>query len=335
MNLTHLPENQRIDIFNIVHDRTALSQVVLEKDWWVTVVLRALFSLPYAVNLSFKGGTSLSKCWNLIERFSEDVDIAINREYLGFIGTLSKTQIRDRLRRTSCSFVREKLQFDLQNQLETDGVNISEFSVNVNIIPDSTIDPEIVEVHYKTLFVDRYIKPIVKLEISGRSMSEPVSKVVLQSFLDETFPNSPISEEPFELNVVVPERTFLEKICLLHEEFAKPQKEIRTERMSRHLYDLERMMDTSIAEKALKDKELYSSIVEHRRTFIRLKDFDYDTLAPKMIKIIPPESVITQWQQDYETMQGTMIYGESLPFEKLMKKIQQLNEKINKIESLT
>lgn len=329
MNFTHLPENQRIDLFNIAHDRTAISQVVLEKDWWVTSVLRALFTLPYAENLSFKGGTSLSKCWKLVERFSEDIDIAVNREYLGFSGILSKTQIRDRLRRASCAFVREKLQYDIQKQLEINGVNISEFSINVNITPDSTTDPEIIEITYKTLFTDKYIKPIVKLEISGRSMNEQVRKIVLQSILDETFPNTQVTEKPFEINVVAPERTFLEKICLLHEEFTKPQKDIRSERMSRHLYDLERIMASPIAERALKDKELYNSIVEHRRTFIRLKDFDYDTLVPKKIKIIPPENVITQWQQDYETMRGTMIYGDSLPFEKLIEKIQQLNEKIN------
>jgi predicted nucleotidyltransferase component of viral defense system len=86
MNLTYLSEKQQLDIYALVHDKTGVSQVVLEKDWWVTAVLRALFSLPYADSLSFKGGTSLSKCWNLIERFSEDVDIAINREYLGFSG---------------------------------------------------------------------------------------------------------------------------------------------------------------------------------------------------------------------------------------------------------
>jgi predicted nucleotidyltransferase component of viral defense system len=333
MNLTHLSENQKIDIFSLASEQTSLSQVVLEKDWWITAILRALFALPYAENLSFKGGTSLSKCWNLIERFSEDVDIAINREYLGFCGTLSKTQIRDKLRRAACSFVREKLQLDLQKQLIINEINISDFSVNVNITPDSTTDPEIIEVHYKTLFTDKYVKPIVKLEISGRSMNEPIRKVELHSFLDDAFPNTPFVEKPFEINAVVPERTFLEKICLLHEEFAKSPEFIRTERMSRHLYDLVRIMDSPIAEEALKNKELYNSIVEHRRTFIRLKDFDYSTLAPQTINIIPPENIIDLWKADYETMQNTMIYGNSLTFNKLIDRIKQLNERINKLNN--
>ena len=90
----------------------------VEKDIWVTAILRALFALPYAEYLSFKGGTSLSKCYNLINRFSEDIDIAIYREFLGFGGNLSKTQINDKLRHAACSFVREKLQFDLAKKLK-------------------------------------------------------------------------------------------------------------------------------------------------------------------------------------------------------------------------
>ena len=146
------------------------------------------------------------------------------------------------------------------------------------------------------------------------------------------FPSEDFTEKPFEINAVIPERTFWEKICLLHEEFAKPLELIRSERMSRHLYDLEKMMDTPIAENALKDKGLYDSIVEHRRIFIGLKGFDYNTLAVKTIKIVPPESIIAQWQEDYELLQHTMIYGESLSFNKLIDRLKQLNGRINQID---
>ena len=163
-------------------------------------------------------------------------------------------------------------------------------------------------------------------------MTEPLQLVSLQSLIDEEFTNEEFTGKPFEVQAVIPQRTFWEKICLLHEEFAKPQGLIRTERMSRHLYDLERIMDTDIAEDALKSKELYSSIVEHRRIFISLKDFDYSTLAPKTINIVPPQNIIDLWKTDYETMQHTMIYGSSLPFNKLIDKIKQLNERINRID---
>jgi hypothetical protein len=332
MEIITLSISEQEKLFQRIGKEIGLPPVAVEKDLWVTTVLRALFSLPYSENLSFKGGTSLSKCYNLIERFSEDIDIAVYREFLGFGGTLSKTQINDKLRRAACSFVREKLQVDVAKQLENQGIKPDLFSVKVNITPATTTDPEIIEVHYKSLFPESsYLKPLVKLEVSGRSMSEPLQKVMLLSFVDEAYSGKPFTEKPFEVNAVVPERTFLEKICLLHEEFAKPQEFVRTERMSRHLYDLERMCNAGIAEKALSDKELYKNIVEHRRIFIGLKGFNYDTLAPKTIKIVPPDFIISQWKQDYETMRETMIYGNSLPFNKLIDKITQLNERINQI----
>lgn len=128
-NFITLSIQNKINVFAEAASRKALPAVAIEKDWWVTAVLQALFTLPYAENLSFKGGTSLSKCWNLAERFSEDVDIALNREYLGFTGKLTKTQINDKLRRATCSFVRDNLRFDLAKTLEFQGINKDFFSV--------------------------------------------------------------------------------------------------------------------------------------------------------------------------------------------------------------
>jgi predicted nucleotidyltransferase component of viral defense system len=331
-NFLKISNKRQINALEKIAKTLKIVPQAIEKDVWVTAILRALFALPYAEHLSFKGGTSLSKCYNLINRFSEDIDIAINREFLGFVGTLSKTQISDKLRRAACSFVREKLQFDLANEIENQEIDKTLFSVEVNITPISTTDPEIIEVHYKSLYNElSYLKPIVKLEVSGRSMNEPLRKIALQSLVDKEFSSTSFAEKPFEVNAVVPERTSWEKICLLHEEFAKPREFMRSERMSRHLYDLVRMFDMGIVEKALADKDLFKSIVEHRRIFIGLKGFDYDTLSPETICIIPPENVIAQWQKDYETMRETMIYGESLPFDKLIDRIKQLNERIRGI----
>ena len=128
---------------------------------------------------------------------------------------------------------------------------------------------------------------------------------------------------------MLPQRTFLEKVFLLHEEFAKPNENIRTERMSRHLYDIGQMMDTPIAEEALQDKALYQSVIDHRRTFIGLRGFNYDTLQPATLRIVPPENIVEEWKKDYEVMQETMIYGDSLPFSQLIDKIRELNERIN------
>jgi predicted nucleotidyltransferase component of viral defense system len=338
-NFLKLSKKEQIRHINKAVFSLNLPLEAIEKDIWVTAVLRSLFALPYAEHISFKGGTSLSKCWNVIERFSEDVDIAINREYFGFLGeTFTIKQISKNLRKACCKFCRNTLQFDLAKQVIADGIDENMFSVSMNITDVTTIDPEKIFVEYKSLFIDKqtnstenYIRPVVVLEINGRSMKEPLESVEIKSFIDETFTSKAFADKPFSVSVVAPERTFLEKICLLHEEFSKQDERIRVNRMSRHLYDIARMLDTKIVEKALNNTNLYKSIIAHRRMFMAIKDFDYDTLSPATINIIPPEFVVAKWEDDYNKMQ-TMIYGEYMPFNKLIEKIKQLNERINRIE---
>ena len=334
-----LSSQDRIEIINqaVIHKK--LPPEAIEKDIWVTAVLRALFALPYSEHISFKGGTSLSKCWSVIERFSEDVDIAINREYFGFFGEIfTIKQISKNLRKACCKFCRNTLQFDLAKQMIESGIDENMFSVSMNITDITTVDPEKIFIKYKSLFVDNhinsienYIKPVVVLEINGRSMKEPLERVEIKSFIDEIFSGKAFVDEAFFVSVVAPERTFLEKICLLHEEFSKQDEHIRVNRMSRHLYDIARILDTPIAEKALNNIALYKSIIAHRRMFIAIKDFDYDTLFPATINIIPPKFAVTDWEEDYNKMR-TMIYGKYVPFNNLIDSIKQLNERINRIE---
>ena len=336
-NFLQLSTQDKIEIINQSVIYKNIPPEAIEKDIWVTAVLRALFALPYAENISFKGGTSLSKCWNVIERFSEDVDIAINREYFGFCGeTFTIKQISKNLRKACCKFCRNTLQFDLEKQMIDSGIDKNMFSISMNITDVTTVDPEKIFIEYKSLFIDNqinndknYIKPIVILEINGRSMKEPLESVEIKSFVDEAFIGRAFVDKAFPVSVVAPERTFFEKICLLHEEFSKQTERIRVNRMSRHLYDIARMSDSPIAEKALINTDLYKSIIAHRRMFIAMKDFDYDTLSPATINIIPPETVIANWEEDYRKMQ-TMIYGEYTPFNKLIDKVKALNERINK-----
>lgn len=333
MKYTDLSFDEMREVILRVQAENGLQLQIIEKDWWVTSVLKALFSLPYSEHISFKGGTSLSKCWSLIKRFSEDVDIAIDRGYLGFDGTLSKTQISDKLRRAACTFVREKLQLDLRNKLIENGIAEDKFKINVNITPLTTTDPEIIEVEYQSVFNHLpYIRSKVIVEVSGRSMNEPVTTVGISSFIDDVFAGAPFAEQKFEVCAVLPERTFLEKIFLLHEEFARPSNLIRTERMSRHLYDVAQIMNTPIAERALLDENLYKTVIEHRRMFIGLKCFDYTTLLPQTLTLVPPEEIREQWKEDYKVMQETMIYGDSPSYEELIGKMQLLNDRIKELK---
>lgn len=329
MKFIDIPADRQRQAINNVALKTELPPSSIEKDWWVTQVLKALHTLPYAEHIAFKGGTSLSKCWNLIARFSEDIDIALSREFLGFGGELSKTQISDKLRRAACSFVRGKMQYDVKEALLALGIRQDVFSVDVVITPVTTVDPEVITVTYQSLYdVSPYIKNTVKLEISGRSMVEPVEKKFINAAIDAHFPNAPFAEEPFEVNAVIPERTFLEKVFLLHEEFHKDV--VRVERMSRHVYDLAMMMDSErkIADRAVNNEELYRTVLEHRRKFIGLKGFNYDELYTDTLCIVPDNEIAERWQEDYKFMGEHMIYGPVPSFEELVEKMTLLNDKI-------
>lgn len=205
MKFIDIPEDRQREAINTVALQTGLPPSSIEKDWWVTQVLKALHTLPYAEHIAFKGGTSLSKCWNLIARFSEDVDIALSREFLGFSGDLSKTQISDRLRRAACSFVREKMQHDVRKALVDLGLRADTFSVDVAITPVTTTDPEMITITYHSLYeVSPYIKNTVKIEISGRSMMEPIEKKAINAAIDAHFSKAPFAEKPFEVNRTLP-----------------------------------------------------------------------------------------------------------------------------------
>ena len=144
-------------------------------------------------------------------------------------------------------------------------------------------------------------------------------------------PNKVYAEIPFTVYVVEPRKTFLEKIFLLHEEFLKPDKsKIRTERMSRHLYDLNNMADTEIERSALADNNLYNNLIKHREYYSRLSWVDYTTLAPETISFLPPKEVIEIYRKDYETMQQQMIYGEEQDFDKVLENLNQLQENLRR-----
>ena len=228
MKFVEMPKELQTKSIETLSLNYGMPEQIIEKDWWVSAVMRALFALPYANQISFKGGTSLSKCWNVISRFSEDIDIAVNRVFLGYGGELSRTQVSDKLRRAACTFVRERLQNDLRDKMIEQGIPSDKFSIEVNITSISTVDPEVINVRYDSLYpMLSYIRNAVKIEVSGRSMSEPLENVQLRSMIEDAFPNTKFAEAKFNVPTVKPERTFLEKVCLLHEEFSKEVAEVR------------------------------------------------------------------------------------------------------------
>ena len=321
-----LNNKDKLNIFNQVSEKTGFLSSAVEKDWWVTLSLNIIFSLPYSNHIVFKGGTSLSKAWNLIERFSEDIDLVIDRKHLGFEGQLSKTQVK-KLRKASCSFIGNEFYKDVNDALIKLGV--LDYELVVQETKDTDTDPLVIELRYKSLTeTSTYLRPRVLIEVGARSLMEPVENKSIISMVSKEFKELPFAETEITIPVVSPKRTFLEKIFLLHEEFQKDTKFIRVERMSRHLYDLEKLMDSTHGIEALKDTVLYNIIVEHRKNFNAIRGIDYANHNPESISIIPPEETIKDWEKDYKTMQESMFYGTTINFGKLIERITELNTRI-------
>jgi predicted nucleotidyltransferase component of viral defense system len=320
-------ERQQMIIGNILL-KTGYSTHAIEKDWWVTMVLKALFQTSCANCLTFKGGTSLSKCWNLIERFSEDIDVAISREFFGITRISSKNQ-RDKLRKTSSKYVREKLIGELDEILKQ--AEISGYTIELESAESSDKDPQVLYVKYSSLFSEnKYLSNWVKVEISCRSLREPFDPMNVRSIIADSYPNEKFADDYFIVNAVSPKRTFLEKAFLLHEALQKGR--IHSHRMTRHLYDLHKLMDTEFAKDALSDGNLYKTIVEHRSIMTREKGVDYSTHRPSQINLIPENKDINLWKTDYKDMQETFIYEQSVSFETLLERMKEL---LNRFRSIT
>ena len=296
----------------------------IEKDAWVTLVLRMLFSSELYPHIVFKGGTSLSKVYGLIERLSEDIDLSINRGYLGFDGELTKGLIR-KLRRRSHDFSLNALPEILRNGFSNYGVDESLYNITVPNTQISDQDPEIVHVEYISVFEEEeYLKNRVLIEIGARSLNEPFEERSIGSIVDTVFESREFIEEPFQVRTIIPEKTFLEKLILLHEEFQKPDDKVRYFRMSRHLYDIYQISLTEYGVRALMNKELFRIICNHRAFFSPVNPVDYDALSIEALEFIPPEKFIKQYEEDYAEMQNTMIYGEDIPFKEILNQLYQL-----------
>ena len=312
-------------------NKTGLPVQAVEKDLWVTVVLQIVFTLPVANHLVFKGGTSLSKVWKVIHRFSEDIDLAIDPSIWGFEGDLTKKQIK-RLRKASSLFVRDELCLSLKEAVTEIGM---EKWLQVEAGPDGEGDgtypePRVIHIRYKSLFDEDlpYLHSEVKLEVGARSLLEPTAEAAVTSVLEDTLPISTTVKQVM-IPTALAEKTFLEKAFLLHELFSS-QSPREADRKSRHLYDLVQMMCTDIATQAVANDELWNTIHHHRELFTSMSGVDYTPDIRKRIRLLPPDDVIDDWYNDYKDMQSTMIYGEKPTFEELMRKIKELEYMFHK-----
>lgn len=329
-----LSDSQRKSVYESVAIKVGLPAQVIEKDFWVTAILHTVFTLPVAKQLVFKGGTSLSKGWKLIERFSEDIDIAVDPIILGVPeGDLTKKQIK-KLRKTSSLFVLEQLTPMICEELQREGLHSF---ITVDAQPNGKGDntypePRQIYLHYKSVFDKAltYLRPDVVLEVSARSLIEPTEPIQIKSILGEHLPVLPLTDSV--IHTAIPAKTFLEKVFLLHELFSVPGHGMIAEHKSRHLYDLYVMMNKDFAKKAVIDDILWESIRHHREIYTSVRDIDYTPDVRKRLRLIPREDILDTWRADYDAMKESMIYGNKPSFDELLEGISELQREFREIQ---
>ena len=244
---------------------------------------------------------------------------------------MSKNQ-RTELRKAASAYTAGSFFTELQARFIEKGLDNLTFTLID--AKDSDQDPRIIEIYYPNVIpTPGYLEPRVQIEIGCRSLKEPFSIQTLSSLIDEQYPEMDFALPAIKVPTVNPERTFLEKIFLLHEEFRKPVDKIRVDRLSRHLYDVVKLSKSEYAEKALTDKELYETIVIHRHKYTRVAGVNYNEHQPKTINPIPIPEVIAAWEADYKTMLEQMIYEEKKPsFEEIISELTHLKNKINALD---
>jgi hypothetical protein len=335
-----MSDQTRFDLFQETSARSGLPDWMVEKDFWVCWSLHRLFGIQSALpaTLLFKGGTSLSKVYHAINRFSEDVDLSLEREDLGFsekkdpYSAPSKKQ-EQKLLEELTSACKQAIQESLLPALENDFSSIlGEPNDSWNLVI-SEEDPQTLLFGYPRLAPVRdkafptYVKPSVRLEIGARSDHWPVQDGSVKPFAAEHFPQLFVRPKTV-VRTLSAERTFWEKITLLHALHHLPPGKPLAARLSRHYYDIAQLYRSPIGERALEQGELLSQVVKHKNLFFRSGWAHYQTAVPGSLKLIPTPERIPELKKDYRDMEA-MIFGDKPSFEELLQILSEIEKQIN------
>ncbi|MEM8832167.1 MAG: nucleotidyl transferase AbiEii/AbiGii toxin family protein [Cyanobacteria bacterium P01_G01_bin.19] len=335
-----LPLQDRRDVFDAAAEQRKTLSTYIEKDFWVCLVLDLLYnSLPPGhPRLLFKGGTSLSKAYQLIDRMSEDVDLVVFRDDLGFEGNKDpasrelsgkqRKRLAQELKETASAYICGKLKDDLTQQAAL-------------VSPESTIVIDADDVDSSTLLFQypslypldnaAYIQPRVKLEGGARSALDPHENRTIEAYIAEV-----LSEWDFSVanvTTIDPQRTFWDKIMILHGWYCGYRDEQRLpgdrQRLSRHYYDVANIYQNAVGKAAVKNDELREDVRQYTKQFFNRGWMKLDEAVPGSFKLAPSGNFQQALISDYQAMQGMML-GETLTFEEIMEAISALESEINR-----
>ena len=332
------PPRDRLDLFLEAANRLGAPVNNVEKDFWVCWTLNALYrERPVGgPRLLFKGGTSLSKAYGLIQRFSEDIDITVFREDLDEpasveeLETLSGKKRRARLDaiRDACrTYVTGPLREFLDKQLAdaTGGIGRIE-------IDDADSDGQTLLVWYPEIEPrdETYVRPAVRIESGAKSALDPHRPVTIRPYIAED--TSGLDLAVHGVTTIDAARTFWDKVVIAHglRRWHERRGVLRQEgqRVSRHYYDLHCLFHSEIGEPALANRDLGSDCVRHARMFFDRSDYDLASAAPGTFAIAPTGAMLDALSRDYAST-ISMIFGKAPAFEKILTSIDRIERALN------
>jgi hypothetical protein len=324
-SIAQLSTKERSELFSETAAQKGMTTSVVEKDFWVTWTLSKIFeSSELSKILRFKGGTTLSKVYGIIERFSEDIDLILNWKILTKedpgrprSGKRQKS-LNDEIREAGRQYI----------QLQLTPLLASVITPICTCASDPT-DQNVINIYYPQSFSDKYIRPEIRLEIGPLASWLPYETYKIHPYAAEVFPKL-FSRSDCSVHVIKAERTFWEKATILHHEAHRPDGNIQPPRISRHYYDLAQLAKSSIKDSALGDLDILTSVVEFKKKFYPRGWANYDLAKPGTFRLIPKEHVLEAVKKDYKEMRN-MIYGTYYDYSEIHSVLSQLEVEINSL----
>ena len=324
---------ERRDALEVVERASVHKAHLLEKDIWVVAALNVLFDAPFAEHLTFKGGTSLSKVWRAIRRFSEDVDItydirAFAPDLVAGSGEEALPPTRSQQKRWTRAIRARLVEWVRGEALPI----VRETLARAGFIAQVRADGDRIFIDYEPLFEETdFVRPEVKLEFGARSTGEPHTSKPVVCDAAPHLPNLVFPEA--RPSVMLAERTFWEKATAIHVYCRQERR--RGERLSRHWHDLARLDEAGIAASALADRELALSVARHKAMFFSENDargrrIDYEAAVSGGLQLIPSGPAHAVLADDYARMQADgMLLDENEPFDALMERCTAIEARAN------
>lgn len=328
-NIAQLPENDRRALFRNTADKMGLNDAIVEKDFWVCYTLDYLFHrCKWRNSVTFKGGTSLSKAFNLISRFSEDIDLILDWRVLGYgkdepWAKRSKTKqdaFNKEANARAETFLAEQFCPTIKAEMSR------ELGCEANIYIDAK-DKQTIIFAYPHLFTNTSTLQVIRLEIGALAAWTPATIAQIKPYAATCYPKI-FEQKDTAILTVAPERTFWEKATILHHEANRPEHLEMPKRYSRHYYDLYRMSMTSVKDTAFARTDLLKTVVDFKMKFYPRAWAKYLEAVPGTMQLIPPEYRFRALAADYEDMRD-MLYGDVPSFEAVMETIRELEKEIN------